>query len=181
MSLLFLCPATTQNMNMTMLNAVPFSRADILPAADSAALRSLYPNNAPGFHCWALRSDRTQRGDAFADVMTAGDVCLFSVRASGPFGYAAKVLGKIRSQSFGTALWGDAPGEHPWEFLFYTTPPIKVTVPKNAFLTMLGYNALNYMRPVQNAYQTNLMARIGTVDRLWKNICQNNELRYLYE
>jgi hypothetical protein len=180
MSLLFLCPATTENMNKTMLNAVPFSRADILQAADIAALRSLYPTNAPGFHCWALRSDKTQRGDAFAEVMSIGDVCLFSVRASGTFGYAARVLGKIRSQSFGTTLWGDAPGEHPWEFLFYTTPPIQVTVPKQEFLTRLGYRALNYMRPVQNAYQNNLMARIGTVDRLWNDISQNNDLGYLY-
>ena len=181
MSLLFLCPAAVENMNMTMLNAVPFSRADILPAGDAAALRSLYPNNAPGFHCWALRSDRNKRGDSFAGVISGGDVCLFSVKASGTFGYAARVLGKIRSQTFGTALWGDAPGEHPWEFLIYTTPPIQMNLPKKEFLSMLGYSALYFMLPVRNAYQKNLMARIGTLDRLWQNISQNNDLRYLYE
>jgi len=113
--------------------------------------------------------------------MSPGDVCLFSVTGSGTFGYAAKVLGKIRSQRFGTALWGDAPGEHPWEFVLYTTPPHHVTIPKQQLLSVLGYTALNYMRPVQNAYQMNLMARIGTVDRLWQNISQENDLRYLYE
>jgi hypothetical protein len=205
MAHLWLCPARARNLQATVLNPLPFERLATLAAIEPdmpGRIRERYPADAQGVCCWALRGDPRSR-TFFNRDLTRGSVCLFTIRGTGRFDYAVRLVGKLapcgcnhrpangnccnrryQTIQFARELWPeDANDPRPWELLFFTGPAKEVTIPKIPLFIALGWSpalTLQYNRPVIEQAEALLLQRIGSIEQLWHDIEAHQPLEYLF-
>ena len=131
----FLAPATAENIELTVANSVALSSLE--SRLDRNTLTTL--RNALGgksaFHCWAT----TTASRSIFDAMKAGDLVLFTPRATGRFTYRATVTKKIESQALGDALWPIIPDNH-WCLVFLLEDVRPISLVKGRLVAEFGYD-----------------------------------------
>src|SRR5262245_18081554 len=110
---LFLVPATTENVRATLQQKVNLGVAAEFLTDDQYASLKRSLGDSSSFNCWAL----TESTRSTFDLMEAGDIVLLSIRGTGMFNYAARVIHKLENESLGKALWSFVPSES-WKLIY---------------------------------------------------------------
>lgn len=128
---LILAPGSPQNLRLSVRLRVPF--AALTGHLSEEGIRALRESvgASEGFRCWAVGAHNR----ALWESLSSRSLILFIEGGSGHFTDEAVAVGRIRSATFGPAIWGE-----PWEHPFVIGGWRRRRIPKQKLFKELGYS-----------------------------------------
>lgn len=153
---LFLAPAATENVRVTLESTVAFEYARQFLSTPQFDQLKVALDGKEGFHCWAMTRNSRSR---FA-AMRRGDHVLMSEKGTGIFGFHGTILTKFESTSFGSSVWPSAT-ELPWELVYVLDPLRRVNIEKFTLVAALGYSPNDPVPGIRRVNPAKLRSAIG--------------------
>jgi hypothetical protein len=153
---LLLVPATRENLEKSIENSVDINFAQ--KYLDKNFINDiLHLSGNEGIRCWAV----TKNNEKLFNDIVVGDEVLLTEKSTGLFTHYGVIVGKIKNELFGKALWPIS-GENPWEFIYFLANISKVKIDKANFVEKLGYNA-SYTVPGSIKVKNEFYQKLGSV------------------
>lgn len=112
-----------------------------------------------GFYAWVAAPG--PQNESRWERMAVGDwvLCVYG----GTYRYVARVLGKLRSPAFASAVWGKDPDGQTWEYVYFLTKPTEVNAPVAKLGEDLNEDYRGFTR-ISDAKAAGLIQRYGSLE-----------------